>query len=884
MRRFLLRLLNVFRQERAERELAREVDSHLALLEEEHVRRGATPEEARLAARRALGSLALAKDLHRDARAFVWLDDLRQDLRFTLRLLRRDPAFMTIAVLTLALVIGANTAIFSVVNGVLLRPLPYEGSERLVRIAEHLAPSQTGAPLAPRVLITGSELEALRSARTLSHVGRYGGRPFSMTLDLREGAVRLAGEQISTAVFPMLGARPLLGRIFQDDEETPGSDAVVILSHPAWLRYFAGRDDILGRVLSFDGKGYTVVGVMPPGFAFPDSQSVFWIPFTRSAKASPQDVGMSIARIADGRRREEAVAEVSAILSAIRGPRQDARPLGRARFDVFQVRDELVAPVRAALVILAAAVGIVLLIACANVAALLLARTASRQKEMAVRVAVGASRGRLVRQALTESVTLALAGGTAGAGLAVGFVFLVRALGSSLPRRDLYTGTGIGIPRLDEVGIDPTTLAFTIFVSLATGVVFGLAPALRQWRADSAPILRQGTHKHRGRGVLVMAELALGLMLLVGSGLLMRSFIKLSNVDPGYDPTNVVWFQAFLPRERGASEVTAFAEGMVERLGALPGVAAAGYAPQMPTGNLLRETSLRTRPEPPPRPPEVRTDARIVSQSFLSALGVRVVAGRGFDARDGEGQPRVMLINETLARSGEVDGNPIGKRFYTIGEQPWEIVGVVEDIHQFGLDREPGRQVFIDFRQAPSPGRNGLFIAIRTNGTPGELPSSVREIARGLDPLATVDSVATMEQLLSNAISRPRFYTVLLAVFAVVAVFLASIGLYGLMSYTVAQRTREIGIRMALGAQRSEVLTGVLGQSAILILIGVGVGLGAAAGLSRYLEGMLFGLTPLDPATFLAASLLFVVVALIASFVPARRATRVDPLVALRTE
>ena len=243
-----------------------------------------------------------------------------------------------------------------------------------------------------------------------------------------------------------------------------------------------------------------------------------------------------------------------------------------------------------------------------------------------------------------------------------------------------------------------------------------------------------------------------------------------------------------------------------------------------------------------------------------------------------------MLINETLARSGEVDGNPIGKRFYTIGEQPWEIVGVVEDIHQFGLDREPGRQVFIDFRQAPSPGRNGLFIAIRTNGTPGELPSSVREIARGLDPLATVDSVATMEQLLSNAISRPRFYTVLLAVFAVVAVFLASIGLYGLMSYTVAQRTREIGIRMALGAQRSEVLTGVLGQSAILILIGVGVGLGAAAGLSRYLEGMLFGLTPLDPATFLAASLLFVVVALIASFVPARRATRVDPLVALRAE
>jgi len=884
MRRFLLRLLNILRRHRADEELDREVASHLALLEDEHVRRGRTPNEARLAARRAMGSVALAKDLHRDARAFVWLDDVHQDLRFTLRLLRRDPAFMTIAVATLALGIGANTAIFSAVNSVLLRPLPYEGSESLVRIAEHLAPSQTGAPLAPRVLITGPELDALQSTRTLSHVGRYGGRPFSMTLNLPEGGVRLTGEQVSTAVFPMLGARPLLGRLFEDHEMTPGSDAVVILSHSAWLRYFAARPDILGRVLSLDGKGYTVISVMPPGFAFPDPQSAFWIPFTRSAPGSAQDTGVSIARIADGRGREEAVAEVSAILSRLRAPRPDARPLGRSRFDVFRVRDELVAPVRGALVILAVAVGIVLLIACANVAGLLLSRTAVRQKEIAIRVAIGASRARLVRQALTESVTLALAGGAAGTGLAVGLVAILRALGSSLPRRDLYTGTGIGIPRLEEVGFDFTTLMFTVLVSLATGVLFGLAPALRQSRADSAKILQQSSGRHRARTVLVAAELALGLMLLVGGGLLVRSFIKLSNVDPGYDPTNVVWFQAFLPRERVASQVTAFAEGMVERLGAVPGVAAAGYAPQIPTGNLLRETSLRTRPEPPPRPPEVRTDARVVSQSFLAALGVRVIAGRGFDARDGQGQPRVMLINETLARSGEFGGNPIGKRFYTIGEEPWEIVGIVEDIHQFGLDREPGRQMFIDFRQAPSPGRNGLFIAVRTDRMPGELASSVRDIARDLDPLATVDSVATMEQLLANAISRPRFYTVLLAVFAVAAVVLAVIGLYALMSYTVAQRTREIGIRMALGAQRREVMKLVLSDSLVTTSVGVALGLTGAAGLTRYLEGMLFALTPLDPVTFVAVALLFAAVAAVASYVPARRATRVDPLVALRAE
>ncbi len=884
MRRFILRFLNVFRRDRADRELDREVASHVTLIEDEYRRRGMTPDEARQAARRAMGSVALAKDLHRDARGFVWLDDLRQDLRFTLRLLRRDPAFMTIAVATLALGIGANTAIFSVVNSVLLRPLPYEGSESLVRIAEHLAPSQTGTPLAPRVLITGAELEALRSGRTLSHVGRYGGRPFSMTLNLPEGGVRLTGEQVSTAVFPMLGARPLLGRFFEDDEMTPGSDAVVILSHDAWLRYFTARPDILGRVVPLDGKGYSVIGVMPQGFAFPDPQSAFWIPFTRSATGGPQDTGMSIARIADGRSHEEVVAEVSAILSGLRPPRQDARPLGRSRFDVFRVRDELVAPVRAALVVLAAAVGIVLLIACANVAGLLLSRTAVRQKEIAIRVAIGASRARLVRQALTESVTLALAGGAAGTGLAVGFVAILRVLGSSLPRRDLYTGTGIGIPRLEEVGIDVSTLLFTVVVSLVTGVLFGLAPALRQSRNESAQILKRGIGRQHARDLLVVAELALGLMLLVGGGLLVRSFAKLSNVDPGYDPTNVVWFQAFLPRERAAPQVTAFAEGMVERLSVVPGVAAAGYAPQIPTGNLLRETSLRTRPEPPSRPPEARTDARVVSQSFLSVLGVRVIAGRGFDARDGEGQPRVMLINETLARSAEFGDDAIGQRFYTIGEQPWEIVGIVEDVHQFGLDREPGRQVFIDFRQAPSPGRNGLFIAVRTDGMRSQLASTVRDIARDLDPLATVDGVATMEQLLSNATSRPRFYTVLLAVFAVVAVFLALIGLYGLMSYTVAQRTREIGIRMALGAQRSKVMTGVLGESAILIAIGVGTGLGAAVGATRYLAAMLFGLTPLDPATFAAASLLFVVVALIASFVPARRATMVDPLVALRTE
>jgi putative ABC transport system permease protein len=413
-------------------------------------------------------------------------------------------------------------------------------------------------------------------------------------------------------------------------------------------------------------------------------------------------------------------------------------------------------------------------------------------------------------------------------------------------------------------------------------VLFGLAPALRHAQLQSAQALRQGTGRHRLRRVLVAAELAMAMMLLVGGGLLVHSFINLSSVDPGYDPANVAWFQAFLPRERAASGVTTFAEGLVERLGKLPGVAGVGYAPQIPTGNLLRETSLRTTPEPPARPPEVRTEARVVSQHFLTVLGVRIVAGRGFDDRDREGQTRVMLINQTLARSAEFEGNPIGKRFYTIGEEPWEIVGIVEDIHQFGLDREPGRQVFIDFRQAPTSGRNGLFMAVRTNGTVAPPLSTVRSIARDLDGLATVDSVATMEQLLRNARSRPRFYAVWLGLFAVMALLLAVIGLYGLMSYAVAQRTSEIGIRVALGAQRHEVMGLVLRDSLATTAAGVACGLAGAAAFTRYLEGMLFALTPLDPMTFAAVAVLFLVVALVASYVPARRATQVDPLVALR--
>ena len=880
MKRLLRRVLSLFTHARHEDDLSREMSSHLAMLEDEHRRRGLPADEARLAARRAMGSVALAKDLHRDARSFRMLDDLVHDLRFAARMLRRDSGFTAVAVATLALGIGANTAIFSVVNAVLFRPLPYDGSDRLVRIAERPMVSGAAAPAAPRVVINRLELDALRSAQTLSHVGMYGGRPFSMTLAAPDGPNRLAGERVSTAVLPMLRVRPVLGRIFEPQEEKPGSDAVVILSHGTWQQDFAGRPDILGQTVSFDGRGYSVVGVMPPGFEFPHPQAAFWVPFAPAGRAD-QDSGISIARLADDVTPDAAAAEVGAILAQVRAARPDAQAGAKPLVELIQLREELVAPIRGPLFVLAAAVSLVLLIACTNVASLLLARSSVREKEIAVRVAIGAGRGRLIRQALTESVALAIAGGVVGSALAVGLVRLVQVLGAVLPRRDLYTGAGLSIPRLDEVGVDASALAFMVGISIVTGVFFGVIPALRQSR-DTSQRLRAGMGPVRVHAVLVVGELAMATMLLVGAGLLVHSFVRLTSVHPGYDATGIVWYQAFLPRERSAVQVTSFAEDFAGRLRSLPGVQAVGYAPQILTGNLLRETGLRTTPAPPPRPPAVRTDARVVSRDFLPMMGVRVLQGRGFNEGDGAGQPRVMLINRTLARSGAFSGSPIGQRFYAIGDQPWEIVGVVEDVHQFGLDREPGQQVFFDFRQLPGGGLNGLFFALRTEGS--AQASDVRRLARQLDPLAAVSSVATMDQLLSNTMSRRRLYAVLPAIFAAVAVALAVIGLYGTLSYTVAQRTREIGVRMAVGAPRHAVLALVLRQSLLIASVGIGLGVAGAVGVTRYLSGMLFGLTPLDPATFATVIVMFTVIAAVASFVPARRATQLDPLAAMRTE
>jgi putative ABC transport system permease protein len=901
LRSFLAAL--VFR-DRVERDMVEEWQFHLDARTEDLVAAGVPRAEAEARARREFGDQARWKQWGREARGLQFIDDARQDAAYAIRQLSNAPMFTAAAVLTLALGIGANTAIFSVVNAVLLRPLPYNDSGRLVRFVDNFMPI---GPPGTALRVPGMELgdfTTLRTeTRTLSHVALFS--PISVAWTGRDEAIRLQAALVSPAVFPMLSVPAWLGRPLNPGEDTPGARAVAVLSYPAWQRYFSDSPNVIGRELTIDGTGCLIVGVMPAGFEFPDAQTELWMPFV--PPALPPGARMArpaIARVKDGGTLEAAAGEVNSILQqpADRQGR-DRRP----RFELVRMQDWLVEPVKAALLILAAAVGCVLLIACVNVANLLLARTAAREREIAIRLALGAGRGRVIRQLLTESILLAIVGAAAGTGLAVGGVRLLRTLGATVPRRGL--GPVVSVPRIDEIGNDASVLVFTLAIAIVTGLIFGLAPAVRHSRPHSMNVLHDGSgspssgfeifRRARTQGLLIVAEIAMAMMLFVGGGLLMRSFVRLSNVDPGYDLKEVVTFQVVLPQRRYSPvQFVTVAEDISARLQSVPALHSAGYATFLPMVKGWAPTSLRTAPASPGQPPPPlgppspdRPVMTSVSRDYLSAVGIHLVAGRGFTETDGAGQPRVMLINQTVARSGFLGEKPLGTHVYVGGgTDPIEIVGIVEDIRQFGLDSDPVAQVFVDFRQFPpsaislSLGRLPLSYAVRTGERQKGVVASIRALVRQVEPDATVDDIATMQQLVSDSISRPRFYAVLLGIFAVVAVMLAAVGIYGVMAYSVTRRTREIGIRMALGAARADVLGLVLGQTLGLTVIGITLGLAGAAAFTRYLAGMLFGLTPLDPTTFIAVALVFSAVAMCAALVPARRATNVDPLIALRYE
>ena len=816
------------------------------------------------------------------------LDTLGHDLRHAVRTFGRRPMLAGTAVLTLALGIGANTAMFSIVNAVLLRPLPYPGAERIVRVREE-RPSMRGQRMPS--FMTSDTLNAWRdSGRTLEQIAGYSERPY--TLAGGDGPTRLQGAAVSAGMFALLGVAPERGRVFDVGEERPGADTVVVLSHATWQRRFGADPDVVGRSVTLDGRPHTILGVLPDTFAFPARSTELWTPLvTEIPNQQPGQVMLvafaGLARLRSGVTLEGATAEGQTIVS-----RQHAeRPGPMAQMPaptlrLIPLQEELVAAVRPALVALLAAVGFVLLVACANLASLLLAHGATRQRELAVRAALGADRRRLVRQLLTESLALGLAGGGLGVPAAG---WLHRALPALLPA---------DLPRIDEIQLDGAVLGFSLVLSLVTGLVFGLAPAFRGSRVNLVRSLH-GSASTGARGlrwpttiglrhVLVMGEIALSVVLLVGAGLLLRSFVELSDVDPGYDPANIISTRLERPGpgHDGPSFSPAFLDELVARAAALPDVEAVGVVSFLPLTTGEARVILQIDGQAPAARMEDRTIARpqVASAGYFRTMGIPIVSGRALTDRDGEGGPAVVLINEAFARQYFSGGDPLGQRLNLGPGGPKEIVGIVGDVRHTGLDADATPEFYQPYRAPSRRGTGRLNLVLRTTGDPRRVVPFLRDLVAELDPTLPLDDTMTMEARLSASVAQPRFFSTVLVLFATLALLLAALGVYGVLAESVAQRQREIGVRMALGADRAAVLRLILGQGALLVTVGVAAGLVASVAASRVVASLLFGVSQTDPVTYAIVPVVLTSVALAACYLPARRATRIDPMMALRAE
>jgi putative ABC transport system permease protein len=811
------------------------------------------------------------------------VDTFWQDIRFGFRTLLRSPPTSAVALLTLALGIGANTAIFSVVNGVLLEPLPYPDPDALVVVLE----SNPGLGF-PRFSVSPPNFDDWRHQNqvfeSMAAISR--GR-FNLTGGDRPEAV--PGEQVTPELFRVLGVQPVLGRGFLPEEGRPGGPRVAVLSHGLWQRRFGSDRAALHRQILIDGESFTVIGVMPPGFEL-RSQTQIWLPlpwdFTPDSRGG--HFLSVLARLKPGVSLEKARTEMKAIAARLEQQYPDSNHGWTT--EVRRLHDALVEDVRPALVLLLAAVAFVLLIACANVANLLLARLAAREREIAVRTALGAGRARLVRQMLTESLVLFFVGGVLGLLLAAWATRVMMAL------------YGEGLPRRQAIALDGRVLLFTLLLSLVTGLVFGLVPALSATSGGLFGALKEGGRAVAGgargrllRNLLVVGEVAVALVLLVGAGLLLRSFARLRAVDPGFHPQGVLTAEITLPDQKyePAERQIAFTRELLDRLRAIPGVQSADTVFPLPLGGngFVLAFAVQGRPDTSSQDSSLHANIRLVTPDFFRTLGIRLLQGRAFTSHDDPQSVPVIVVNKTMADRIWPGESPIGKRI-TFGDtqkpdvQWMEVVGVVADIHHRTLDQDPGSEVYWPQLQNPVGGQ--LSIVLKTAGEPTKLAGAVRAAVRAVDSDLPVDRVRPLESVVAEALAGSRFQTVLLGIFAGAALLLAAIGVYGVISYSVAQRTHEIGIRMALGARRPEVLGLVIRQGMALVLAGVGLGLALAvlllAWLSERLAKFIYGGSAFDPLPLIAVPLVLLAVALLANWLPARRATRVDPLVALRSE